>query len=130
MRQSLLNLLSNASKFSENGTITLEVRRIVKNNGDWLIFKVSDTGIGMSPAQLDKLFQPFTQVDAAISIKYGGTGLGLAITQRFCQMLDGDISVASELGKGSTFTISLPAKTEEFQIVPPPPQLELAKSET
>jgi PAS domain S-box-containing protein len=130
MRQSLLNLLSNASKFSENGIITLEVHRIVKNGGDWLIFKVSDTGIGMSPAQLNKLFQPFTQVDAAISIKYGGTGLGLAITQRFCQMLGGDISVESELGKGSTFTISLPVKIAEFQIVPPSPQLELAKSET
>lgn len=109
LRQSLFNLLSNASKFTENGTITLEASREQRDNRDWLIFRVADTGIGMTPEQLGKLFQAFQQADASTTRKYGGTGLGLAITRHFCQMLGGDVSVTSQLGQGSTFTIVLPA---------------------
>jgi signal transduction histidine kinase/DNA-binding response OmpR family regulator len=109
LRQSLFNLLSNASKFTEKGTITLSVRRRSEQSKDWFDFAVIDTGIGMKPEQLAKLFQAFTQADASISSKYGGTGLGLTISRRFCQMQGGDISVASEYGQGTTFTIHLPS---------------------
>jgi CheY-like chemotaxis protein len=104
VRQSLFNLLSNGSKFTQNGSISLSVDR----QGNRLIFRVSDTGIGMSPEQTSRLFQAFTQADASTTRKYGGTGLGLAITKKFCQMMGGDINVESELGKGSTFTMHLP----------------------
>jgi CheY-like chemotaxis protein len=109
VRQCLLNLLSNASKFTEKGTITLAVTREKKNGADWLLFRVSDTGIGMTPEQMGKLFRAFTQADDSTSRRYGGTGLGLALTKKFSQMLGGDVSVSSEPGKGSTFTIELPA---------------------
>jgi signal transduction histidine kinase len=120
VRQSLFNLLSNATKFTENGVITLMVERSTLNVqcltgneqtlGNQIIFRVSDTGIGMTQEQVDQLFQPFTQADASTTRKYGGTGLGLAITQRFCQLLGGTITVDSEPGQGSTFTIWLPAE--------------------
>jgi signal transduction histidine kinase len=113
VRQGLLNLLSNAAKFTEGGTITLDVGRETVDEADWLTFGVSDTGIGMTPEQMEKLFQAFAQADASTTRKYGGTGLGLAITNRFCQMMGGDITVASEPGVGSTFTIRLPAKVAE-----------------
>jgi CheY-like chemotaxis protein len=87
----------------------LEVTRELVNGLDWVTFRVSDTGIGMTPDQMSRLFQPFTQADASTTRQYGGTGLGLAITKRFCQMMGGDIAVESELGKGSTFSITLPA---------------------
>ena len=109
LRQSLFNLLSNASKFTDKGTITLSVTRRQEAGMDWVSFAVSDTGIGMKPEQLAKLFQAFTQADASISSKYGGTGLGLTISRRFCQMQGGDITVESEYGKGTTFTIHLPS---------------------
>ena len=113
LTQILFNLLSNAAKFTHKGTITLRVERIKnnENSGDseQLIFKCSDTGIGITPEQLQKLFQPFTQADASTTRKYGGTGLGLAIAQKYSQMLGGDITVNSEFGKGSTFTLILPA---------------------
>jgi hypothetical protein len=113
LTQILFNLLSNAAKFTQKGTITLSVERIKnnENSGDCeqLIFKCTDTGIGITPEQLQKLFQPFTQADASTTRKYGGTGLGLAIAQKYSQMLGGDITVNSELGKGSTFTLILPA---------------------
>jgi PAS domain S-box-containing protein len=105
LRQSLFNLLSNASKFTENGTITLAVER---EAADWIVFRVSDTGIGMTPEQQAKLFQSFTQADASTTRKYGGTGLGLVITQQFCQLMGGDIQVTSVAGTGTTFTIRLP----------------------
>jgi PAS domain S-box-containing protein len=105
LRQSLFNLLSNASKFTENGTITLAVER---EAGGWLVFRVSDTGIGMTPEQQAKLFQSFTQADASTTRKYGGTGLGLVITQQFCQLMGGEIQVMSVAGTGTTFTIRLP----------------------
>lgn len=109
MRQVLFNLLSNACKFSREGTITLEATRNREDGRDWLTFRIRDTGIGMTDEQLSKLFQPFTQGSASTSSEYGGTGLGLAISQRFCNMMGGNITVASALGQGSTFTVRLPA---------------------
>jgi PAS domain S-box-containing protein len=110
VRQTLLNLLSNACKFTERGTITLTADRERNNGGgDWLVFRVGDSGIGMTPEQMGRLFEAFSQADASTSRKYGGTGLGLAITRRFCQMMGGDVQVASDPGKGSTFTVRLPA---------------------
>ena len=116
VRQVLYNLLSNACKFTENGTVALVVTRQTtpEDGRDWIYFKVSDTGIGISPDQLTKLFQQFTQADPSTTRKYGGTGLGLAISQRFCHLLGGNISVQSEPGKGSVFTIALPAITSNF----------------
>jgi DNA-binding response OmpR family regulator/anti-sigma regulatory factor (Ser/Thr protein kinase) len=113
VRQSLFNLLSNASKFTEKGQISLKVDRHLTKKGDWITFLVRDTGIGMTPDQLNKLFQAFTQADASTTRKYGGTGLGLAITKRFCQMMGGDIMVKSKIGKGSAFLIKLPISTQK-----------------
>jgi signal transduction histidine kinase/DNA-binding response OmpR family regulator len=110
VRQTLFNLLSNASKFTERGTIRLAVAREAATDGDRLTFRVTDSGIGMTPEQLAKLFQPFTQADASTTRAYGGTGLGLAISRRFCRMMGGDISVTSSPGRGSTFTVTLPAE--------------------
>ena len=112
-RQMLLNLVSNAAKFTKGGTITLHGAR----TRDEIVFEVSDTGIGMSPEQLDKLFQRFQQADASTTRQYGGTGLGLAITKAFCDMLGGSIGVRSALGKGSTFTLRLPANLQQGQAV-------------
>ena len=109
VRQGMFNLLSNAAKFTENGTITISAARETRDTGDWVILSVSDTGIGMSSEQINKIFQPFAQADASTTRKYGGTGLGLVISQHFCQMLGGDISLESELDRGTTFTMSLPA---------------------
>jgi signal transduction histidine kinase/CheY-like chemotaxis protein len=109
LRQNLFNLLSNAAKFTRQGQITLSARRLTRDDGDWLEFKVSDTGIGMTEAQLGKLFQAFAQAEASTSRDYGGTGLGLAITRQFCKMLGGDVAVESTPGAGSAFTIMLPA---------------------
>ncbi|QZZ19186.1 response regulator [Leptothermofonsia sichuanensis E412] len=127
VRQTLLNLLSNASKFTEHGTITLTVaKERIEDEGPEaggrngatdspfstpaITFTVADTGIGMSQEQMAKLFQAFTQADASTTRKYGGSGLGLAISRRFCQMMGGDITVKSEPGKGSTFTVYLPVR--------------------
>ena len=110
LRQALFNILSNASKFAKQGQITLAVTTEHLEESDWLNFRVADSGIGMSPEQIDKVFEAFTQADSSTTRKYGGTGLGLTITKKFCQMLGGDISVSSELGKGSTFTIRLPSR--------------------
>jgi signal transduction histidine kinase len=110
VRQSLLNLLSNACKFTAQGTIRLDASRETVRGADWLMFRVTDTGIGMSPEQVEKLFQAFSQADASTTRKYGGSGLGLVISQRFCQMMGGDITVESAVGQGSTFTIRLPAE--------------------
>ncbi len=106
VRQTLFNLISNAAKFTEQGTITLAVRR---TEGSQLLFSVNDTGIGMTPEQMGRLFQAFTQADNSTSRKYGGTGLGLAISRKFAQMMGGDLQVSSEPGQGSTFTLVLPA---------------------
>ncbi len=109
-RQVLLNLLSNASKFTEDGVITLELRRDAADGAAWLVFRVSDTGIGMTPEQMTRLFQAFSQAEASTSRRYGGTGLGLAISKRFCELMGGDIAVESVVGKGSTFSVRLPAQ--------------------
>jgi signal transduction histidine kinase/DNA-binding response OmpR family regulator len=108
VRQALFNLLSNACKFTSNGVITLAVARERLNGVEWIRFEVSDTGIGISPDQMKKLFQAFSQADASTSRKYGGTGLGLLLSRRFCQMMGGDITVDSVPGQGSTFTVRLP----------------------
>jgi PAS domain S-box-containing protein len=110
VRQALINLLGNASKFTEYGTISLDVARQTVGGVDWITFSVSDTGIGMTPEQMEKLFQPFSQAEASMTRKYGGTGLGLEITRRFCKKLGGDITAKSKIGEGSTFNINLPAK--------------------
>jgi len=114
IRQILLNLLSNAAKFTERGTITLAVARETMDDGeDWIHFRVTDTGIGMTPEQMQYLFQPFTQANSSSVRDYGGVGLGLAITHRFCQMMWGEISVESAIGQGTTFTVRLPAEVPE-----------------
>ena len=115
IRQALLNLASNANKFTEKGTVTIGARRGIDAGREWVTMAVSDTGIGLTPAQMGKLFQEFVQADASTTRKYGGTGLGLAISRRFCQMMGGDITVTSELGKGSTFTLRLPAEVGAVQ---------------
>ncbi len=105
LRQVLLNLLSNASKFTDHGTITLSARRV----GGEMVFAVRDTGIGMTAEQLGRLFQAFAQAEVTTASKYGGTGLGLAISRKFCEMMGGSVGVESEPGKGTTFTVRLPA---------------------
>ena len=143
LRQSLVNLLSNASKFTCDGTITFAVTRsletpaeaakggkrlgayrgdgkaentlsLLSASQEWIVFTIKDTGIGMSPEQLARIFDPFMQVDSSSTKKYGGTGLGLTITKEFCEMMGGDITAFSELDKGSTFTIRLPAILTDF----------------
>jgi GAF domain-containing protein/CheY-like chemotaxis protein/anti-sigma regulatory factor (Ser/Thr protein kinase) len=113
VRQALFNLLSNACKFTDHGTVTLAVRREVHADQEWLRFSVTDTGIGMTSEQLERLFEAFSQADAATTRKYGGTGLGLALSRRLCRMMGGDVTVESESGRGSTFTIRLPAVVAE-----------------
>jgi len=111
VRQMLLNLLSNACKFTEHGAITLTIAREQDEalGGEAIVLRVGDEGVGMTSAQMDRLFQAFAQAEASTTSKYGGTGLGLAITKRFSQMMGGDVTVLSEIGKGSTFTVRLPA---------------------
>jgi signal transduction histidine kinase/DNA-binding response OmpR family regulator len=117
VRQVLFNLLSNANKFTERGLVSIAVRRQPVGNSDWMIFTVKDTGIGMTPEQISKLFKEFSQADSSTTRKYGGTGLGLAISRRFCQFMGGDIAVSSEVGKGSTFTVQLPTVVEKAQVI-------------
>ncbi len=112
LRQCLLNLLSNANKFTQQGRVTLAVRRVSRAGEDGLVFRISDTGIGMTPEQLGKLFQAFQQADSSTSRKFGGTGLGLVITRKFCELLGGSVGVTSQVGVGSTFTIELPAEVK------------------
>jgi signal transduction histidine kinase len=115
IRQSLFNLLSNASKFTSNGEISLKVTRELApkltENGKvkaMICFRVMDTGIGIKPEQIAKLFQPFSQADSSTTRKYGGTGLGLAITGEFTKMMGGVVTVESEYGQGAVFTLRLP----------------------
>ena len=109
LRQTLFNLLSNAAKFTHDGTITLRVTLTDHDKMKWLSFAVSDTGIGIAEDKVENIFEEFSQADNSTTRDYGGTGLGLAISKRFCELLGGDLSVHSELGKGSTFTIHIPA---------------------
>jgi signal transduction histidine kinase/CheY-like chemotaxis protein len=112
VRQMLLNLLSNASKFTDKGGITLKVQRDTDNRH--VLLKVSDTGIGMTPDQLAKLFKAFSQADASTASKFGGTGLGLAISRQFARMMQGNITVDSTLGVGTTFTIRMPLQVQDL----------------
>ena len=116
VRQVLLNLLSNAAKFTENGRVALEVDRVLVNGAEWMRFRVKDTGIGMSPEQLAKLFKAFAQADASTTRKYGGTGLGLVISRQLCQMMGGEVTVESQPGRGSTFTMLLPCNLEPAEL--------------
>ena len=113
VRQALFNLLSNACKFTDRGAVGLAVTRETSAGQDWIVFRVSDTGIGMTPEQLARLFEAFSQADAATTRKYGGTGLGLALSRRLCRMMGGDVTAESEAGRGSTFTIRLPGRVAE-----------------
>jgi len=121
VRQILFNLLSNACKFTEHGTVRLEARREKRYGADWIDFNVIDTGIGMTPEQLAKLFQPFTQADASTTRRFGGTGLGLAISKRFTEMMGGELTVTSEPGKGSTFALRLPTRVAVAEPTESPP---------
>jgi CheY-like chemotaxis protein len=121
LRQILLNLLGNAAKFTDGGRIVLAARR---EGGGRLVFSVRDSGIGMTPEQVQRLFQPFTQADASTTRKYGGTGLGLTISRRFSQLMGGDITVESTPGAGTTFTVALPAHVAE--VAPRPVTGEMA----
>jgi CheY-like chemotaxis protein len=104
----LLNLGSNANKFTENGTVTIAARPQQLDGRDWITIAVTDTGIGMTEEQMGRLFREFSQADSSTTRKYGGTGLGLAISRHFCRLMGGDITVESKPGKGSTFTMRLP----------------------
>ncbi len=119
VRQMLFNLLSNAAKFTQGGEITLTVSRAHEDGREWMEFEVHDSGIGMTPEQVGKLFQAFQQADASTTRKYGGTGLGLAITRKLCRMMGGDIEVESQVGQGTTFTVRLPASIENEMESPP-----------
>ena len=114
VRQTLINLLSNACKFTEEGEISLEVIRVNRDNTPWVIFKIADNGIGIAQRKIKTVFSEFTQANSSINRKFGGTGLGLAISQRFCRMMGGLITLKSEEDKGSTFTVQLPAKVIPF----------------
>ena len=106
LRQILLNLLSNACKFTKQGEVKLKAQRL--SAADWIEVAVSDTGIGMTPVQQAKLFEEFTQADVSTAQRFGGTGLGLAISRKLARMMGGDVTVTSEPGKGSVFTVRLP----------------------
>jgi adenylate cyclase len=107
LKQILLNLLSNACKFTKEGEVALRVRKVADGR-DWVELVVADTGIGLTPEQQAKLFQEFTQADSLTARRYGGTGLGLALSRKLARMMGGDVTVMSEPGKGSVFTVRLP----------------------
>lgn len=113
IRQTLFNILGNAAKFTKSGRIRLVVTSLKKSRREYVSFAISDTGIGLKPAQIERIFEPFTQADESTTRKYGGTGLGLAISRRFCRLLGGDIEVQSKIRKGSTFTVTLPRKLKK-----------------
>ncbi|MDC0718450.1 sensor histidine kinase [Nannocystis bainbridge] len=119
VRQVLLNLLSNAAKFTSSGEVALAAHRRATDHGEQLVFTVSDSGIGMSPSQIKRIFQEFAQGSAATTRRYGGTGLGLAISRNFCQLMRGDVEVESALGRGTTFTVRLPVRLAEADLEPP-----------
>ncbi|MDN3273748.1 ATP-binding protein [Frankia sp. RB7] len=115
LRQAALNVMSNAAKFTENGTIILSVQRRKSQGGDWIEIQVQDSGIGIASPDIGRLFQNFGQANSATSSKYGGTGLGLALSQKFCALMGGGISATSEFGHGSCFTIRVPAWISQQQ---------------
>jgi hypothetical protein len=112
LKQILLNLLSNAFKFTVDGLVTLEVFEEKSGSGEpFVVFRVTDDGIGIGESERERIFQPFSQASLGTAAKYGGTGLGLALSRRFCQTMGGDIELVSRPGKGSTFAVRLPAET-------------------
>ena len=113
LRQSLTNLLGNAAKFTGRGRVTLDIKKERDEDGDWVVFQVSDTGIGISETQLTRLFESFYQADSSISRRYGGTGLGLSLSKRFSEMLGGTLTVQSVVNQGTTFTLRVPARSKE-----------------
>ena len=125
VRQALFNLLSNACKFTHAGTVSIAVRREAGDGPRALLFIVTDTGIGMTEEQLGRLFQDFAQAEASTSRRYGGTGLGLALSRRLCRLMGGDVTAASESGRGSTFTVRLPEVVAE-----PAPEASMAPRDT
>ena len=122
VRQILFNLLANACKFTERGTVVLSVRQEPDpvDSAPWLIFDVADTGIGMTEEQIGRLFEAFSQADAATTRRYGGTGLGLALCRRLCRLMGGEVTVKSEQGRGSTFTARLPRNVAQVSPALPP----------
>jgi signal transduction histidine kinase len=120
LRQSILNLLSNAAKFTTKGMIMLTVLRKHTDHGDFMLLEVTDNGIGISPEGLSRLFTDFSQAESDTSSKFGGTGLGLALTKRFCEMMGGTIDVRSERGVGTSFTIEIPISNGAARAMPAP----------
>src|SRR5208283_4593877 len=122
VRQILFNLISNASKFTQNGTVSLEVASVPGDaaSGPGIRFRVSDTGIGITKEQEERLFKEFAQADGSTTRRYGGTGLGLAISKRFCEMMNGSIGIESSSSKGTTFVATLPQRIEESREGPIP----------
>jgi signal transduction histidine kinase len=108
VRQVVLNLLSNACKFTENGEVIINAARDPADGADWLTLTVTDTGIGMTPEEIERVFEEFAQADSSLTRKYGGTGLGLAISRRLCRMMGGDIALSSRPGEGTACTVRLP----------------------
>ena len=127
-RQILLNLLSNACKFTKAGKVGVKATRVLDGDRLWVEFAVSDTGIGMTEEQIGRLFQEFTQADASTTRKFGGTGLGLAITRKLCQLMGGDIRVTSTIGQGSTFTARLPVDSGVTAAMPAPKSSNMSDS--
>ena len=116
LRQCVVNLISNAVKFTENGTITIHSKPFEKDDNKWLAISVNDTGIGMTEEQLGKILQEYGQADTSTAANYGGTGLGLTITTSLIQMMGGHLDVESEYGVGTTFTINVPRYIQEVQM--------------
>lgn len=110
LRAILLNLLSNACKFTDHGKVTLSASREIDTGGEWVVFQISDTGIGLSDEQMSRIFDRFEQADNSITRNYGGSGLGLSIAKRLCEIMGGDIEVQSQIGRGSTFSVRLPGR--------------------
>ena len=128
LRQIVINLLSNAGKFTHQGVVTLGVSRSASGGTDSITISVKDTGIGISPANLEKLFTNFSQAEVSTATKYGGTGLGLALSRNLCHLMHGEISVESEVGRGSIFTVRLRAGNQPDPAVVPPAPDALATS--
>ena len=116
LRQTLLNLLSNAAKFTAEGSVQLSVRRVLDLSSEVIIFSVTDTGVGLTRDEITRIFEPFTQADSSTTRKYGGTGLGLAISRNFARLMGGDITASAEEGKGAKFTLRLPLRVKEFKV--------------
>lgn len=130
LRQIVINLLSNAGKFTHRGVVTLSARRGLVDQTESILISVKDTGIGISPTNIDKLFTNFSQAEVSTAAKYGGTGLGLALSRNLCHLMNGEISVESELGRGSTFTVRLPVENSQKVAVASIPTKQVEPADT